>query len=74
MRLPRSHFESLESQLRVHEERLTVLRSQQNALKGKATKKARDPNPKVRTPEWISRHRGLLEREIYIHEQLIKLG
>jgi hypothetical protein len=52
MPLPRSHLESLQRQLHVHEEGLAVLRSHQKALEHQATKQARDPNPKVRSPEW----------------------
>jgi hypothetical protein len=74
MSLPRSHLESLQRNLDVHEERLAVLRSHQNALEHQATKQARDPNPKVRSPEWITNQREALDREIRIHEQLIKLG
>lgn len=70
MPLPRSHLESLQRQLQIHEERLAILRSQQNALEGPA----HDPNPKVRSPEWITHQREVLEREIRIHEQLIELG
>jgi hypothetical protein len=69
MPLPRSHLESLQRLLQVHEERLTVLQLHQNGLEH-----ARDPNPKVRTPEWITGQRELLQREARIHEQLIKLG
>ncbi len=71
MPLPRSHLESLQRQLHVHEERLAVLRSHQKALEHQATKQARDPNPKVRSPEWITNQREVLEYEIRIHEQLI---
>lgn len=97
MPLPQSHFESLQQQLRVHEERLALLRWQlNNVLEGemrheevpagaggkergsdvrqKTSKAVRDPNPKVRSPEWVARHREALEREIRIHEQLIALG
>lgn len=100
MPLPRSHLESLQRQLHVHEERLALLRWQQkNALEGemrhqqvsagaggkepgpdvcekarKAAKPARDPNPKVRSPEWITGRREVLEREIRIHERLMELG
>jgi hypothetical protein len=74
MPLPRSHLESLQRNLDVHEERLAVLRLHQNALEHQAIKQARDPNPKVRTPEWIASQRELLEREIRIHEQMIELG
>jgi len=74
MPLPRSHLESLQRQLHVHEERLAVLRSHQNALEHQATKQARDPNPKVRSPEWITNQREVLEYEIRIHEQLIEFG
>jgi hypothetical protein len=74
MSLPRSHLESLQRQLHVHEERLTVLRLHRSALEQKATKQVRDPNPKVRSREWGTRQRELLDREIRIHEQLIELG
>jgi hypothetical protein len=97
MPLPRSHSKSLQRQLRVHEERLALLRSQLNdVLEGemrheevpagagdkergsdvrqKTSKATRDPNPKVRSPEWVAGQRELLEREIRIHEQLIELG
>lgn len=97
MTLPKSHFESLEHQLSVHEERLDLLRwYSDNILEGKMHHKevpaktvskkrgsaliqklseaAADPNPKVRTPEWIAYQRELLKREIRIHEQLLKLG
>lgn len=69
MPLPQSHFESLQRQLRVHEERLALLRSQLNNLEV-----PRDPNPKLRSPEWVTGERKVLEREIRIHEQLIELG
>lgn len=74
MPLPGFHLESLQRQLQVHEERLAILRSHQDALEREATEPATDTNPKVRTPEWVTRQRELLEREIRIHEQLIKLG
>jgi hypothetical protein len=74
MPLPRSHLESLERHLQVHEEQIAILRLHQNALEHKPTKGARDPNPKVRTPEWMAAQRGLLQREIRIHEELIALG
>jgi hypothetical protein len=87
----------LERQLRVHEERLALLRWQLNNVledemrheevpagaggkergsdvRQKASKTARDPNPKVRSPEWVAGQREVLEREIRIHEQLIELG
>lgn len=97
MSLPQFHFESLQRQLRVHEERLTLLREQLDGLlegepcyqeapagagrkergsdvRKKASKAVHDPNPKIRTPKWITGQRELLEREIRIHEQLIELG
>lgn len=97
MPLPEPHHKSLNRQLRVHEERLSVLRRQLNELlEGeishkevpaeaggkehdtyvdlKSSKAARDPNPKVRTPEWIFHQREILKREIRIHEQLIELA
>ena len=97
MQLPQSHSESLERQLRVHEERLSVLRweldnvvpgetsheqgssgtvakQRGSNLRHKPRKNGPDPNPKVRTAEWVTGQREVLEREIRIHEQLIDLG
>ena len=74
MPLPRSHLESLQRQLHAHEERLSVLRLHQNALERQAANQAHDPNPKVRSPEWIAQQRERLEHEIRIHERLIELG
>jgi hypothetical protein len=90
MPLPQSYLESLEQQLQVHEERLTLLRWQLNniserqkgheevqgeaGVRSKASKAARDPNLKVRSPEWVKRQREILNSEIRIHEQLIELG
>lgn len=43
-----------------------------SVFRQKASKAARDPNPKG--PEWVISQRKVLEREIRIHEQLIELG
>lgn len=97
MPLPQSHLKSLERQLRIHKERLALLRRMlENILAGekhheeephveggkkrgsddreKVSKAARDPNPKMRSPEWIKGQREAIEREIHIHEQLIEIG
>jgi hypothetical protein len=83
--------------VRVHEERISVLRWQLDHLVPGETRHERrpaeasakkpgsnlrhkpreagpDPNPKVRTDEWITGRREALEREILIHERLIELG
>ncbi len=69
MPLPRSHLESLQRHLHLHEERLAILHRQLDNLEA-----PRDPNPKVRSPEWVMGQREVLEREIRIHKQLIDLG
>lgn len=88
MSLPQPHLESLQRQLDVHEERLTLLRGEldrvssddarQSAVpagaRAHASDVAREKLPRVRKREWIANRRGRLEREIRIHEQLIALG
>lgn len=74
MVLPANHLESLQRQLRVHEERLQLLWSHLKLLEAQASNPDFDPNPKVRSPEWIEGQRELLLNEIRIHEELITLG
>ena len=75
MPLPGFHFKSLERQLRIHEERLALLRRQlKDILEGELHPSIQDPNPKDRSPEWLTAQHEVLEREILIHEQLIELG
>jgi hypothetical protein len=96
MPLARSHAESLQRHLRIHEERIATLRlhlarvlesetREQGPVGGggkergsdtrqQGGKPARDPNRKVRTPEWVASQREMLEREIRLHEQLLTLG
>lgn len=75
MSLPRSHVESLERHVRIHEERLTLLREQlKNSPRGSDPNPKGDPNPKPPLPIGNLGHRELFDREIHFHEDLIKLA
>jgi hypothetical protein len=74
MSLPKSHVASLESHVRIHEERLAALREQ---LKNTPTRTdpnpKGDPNPKPPLRKKINL-RDVLKKEIHFHEQLIELA
>ena len=75
MSLSRSHIESLERHVVVHEERLTLLREQlkNSSLESDPNQKG-DPNPKPPLPTRIGINRDVLDREIRFHEHLIELA
>jgi hypothetical protein len=75
MSLPRSHVESLESHVLVHEERLKLLREQlKNTAEESDPNPKGDPNPKPPLPSRVDNYRRLLEREILFHNQLVELA
>lgn len=75
MPLSRSHLESLESHVLVHEERLKLLREKlMNAAAESDPNPKVDPNPKPPLPSRIDQHRKLLEREIRFHGELVELA
>ena len=74
MSLPKSQVESLESHVRVHEERLAALREQLKNTPVRSDPNPKgDPNPKPPLRKKISL-RDVLKREIRFHEQLIELA
>src|SRR5262245_56448775 len=75
MSLSRAHADSLESHVRVHEERLVALREQLDHSPAADDPNPKgDPNPKPPLPDGSVGLREVLDREIRFHEQLIDLA
>lgn len=73
--LPHHHIDSLERHVRVHEERLTILREQlKNQPRGDDPNPKGDPNPKPPLLEKPRLPREVLEREVRFHQELVDLA
>jgi hypothetical protein len=85
MPLPKSHLESLERHMRIHEEELADLRTSLRAVTREIGRrqethpervpdKERDPANKAGGVSVLESQRDVIEREIAIHDALIALG